>query len=286
MYICYDKPASPDLKGLNEYALPLGNGKIGAKIFGGVENEMIFDESGVKTSVPPTQRVERTVPLTLSILDNRPDYKYAPLYSSDFTDADGKLNYNWQWNHIPDLKNIKLSKNTLEITSSKVALNPCLTKNTLTQRVNTERCQAEVELDFSKLKDGDVAGLCALEGDYGFIGVEKRNGKNYIVCCERESKVEPYKIGSVDTISPKKNFEKEISGNSVKLKLDFNLFRSIQSATFYYYDEVLQNWRMFGNKKVMFTLDQFVGVRFALFNYATQTVGGTAKFSDFKYQIN
>lgn len=45
MYLCYNKPASSDNNGWREQSLPLGNGSIGARIFGGIQCEMIqFNE--------------------------------------------------------------------------------------------------------------------------------------------------------------------------------------------------------------------------------------------------
>ena len=38
--------------------------------------------------------------------------------------------------------------------------------NTLTQRMSYPSCAAEVTVDASALKEGDVAGLCALQGCY------------------------------------------------------------------------------------------------------------------------
>lgn len=40
--------------------------------------------------------VAASVPASVTVLDNRPGYAYAPLWSNDFT------NPAWQWNHIPD----------------------------------------------------------------------------------------------------------------------------------------------------------------------------------------
>ena len=37
--------------------------------------------------------------------------------------------------------------------------------------------------------------------------------------------------------------------------------------------------------KLRYTLDQFVGVRFALFSYSTEKTGGEATFKDFKIEI-
>lgn len=45
MYICFNKPASYNYFGWERQALPLGNGKIGAKVFGGLQCELIqFNE--------------------------------------------------------------------------------------------------------------------------------------------------------------------------------------------------------------------------------------------------
>ena len=48
MYLCYNKPAAFNFGGWQKEALPLGNGSIGAKIFGGVQCELIqFNESSL-----------------------------------------------------------------------------------------------------------------------------------------------------------------------------------------------------------------------------------------------
>lgn len=53
MYICYNKPAEYNYSGWEKQALPLGNGKIGAKIFGGVQCELIqFNEKTLWSGGP------------------------------------------------------------------------------------------------------------------------------------------------------------------------------------------------------------------------------------------
>ena len=45
MYLCYKTPAAPNYSGWKERAVSLGNGSIGARVFGGVQREMIqFNE--------------------------------------------------------------------------------------------------------------------------------------------------------------------------------------------------------------------------------------------------
>ena len=48
-------------------------------------------------------------PEKVEVPDNRPDYKYSPLYSNDFT------NSVWQWNHIPNKKLVTLTEKTFSV---------------------------------------------------------------------------------------------------------------------------------------------------------------------------
>ena len=49
MFLCYKEPANMSYYGWENEALPLGNGKIGAKVFGGMECELIhFNEKTLR----------------------------------------------------------------------------------------------------------------------------------------------------------------------------------------------------------------------------------------------
>lgn len=53
MYLCYRQPADYNYNGWEKQALPLGNGKIGAKIFGGIQCELIqFNEKTLWSGGP------------------------------------------------------------------------------------------------------------------------------------------------------------------------------------------------------------------------------------------
>lgn len=292
---------------------------------------MLFQDHGAMGRMPvlvpvtwendfPVFGVNGAVPKNISVVDFKPDYVYEPLYCNDFCNDKGKMNLPWQWNHIPDKRYYKLAKNELVITTGKVVNNPCLAANTLTQRCFTEKCYASVELDFSKLNEGDFAGICALEGDYGFIAVTKKNGEYKLVVAERASKIESFKIGSVDgelpeiideinisdilfndndisdctpsdrTLSVKTPYDSEkpdYENRKICLKMECVLSRGKERAMFSYYDVEKKAFVSFGKaKKLQYTLDQFVGCRFALFNYSTLSYGGSATFSNFVYTVN
>ena len=213
--------------------------------------------------------------------DNKPGYKYAPLWSNDFT------NPAWQWNHIPDESSYTLEPAKYTITTKKTVVNITQAVNTYTQRTLTEKCAASVLLDASQLGEGDFAGLAALEGEYGFIAVTKREGKFYLVAAEHKTKYNPWAMGVFDTDPPDIKAEIPLESPELELKLVFDLTRAKQQANFQYKKEPgtgdFKN--LSGPVQLRYTLDQFVGVRFALFCYSTKQAGGKASFTDFNYSF-
>lgn len=226
---------------------------------------------------------------TVKVPDNRPDYVYKKLYGSDFLDDNGKLHHFWQWNHIhnPSLGYFTEinGKNCLSIKTDKIVKNIVQASNTLTQRSFGEKCSAEVTVDVSKINDGDYAGFCALEGEYSFIAITKgQDGKHKLVKAEHKISYVPWAMGVFDEDLPEIVEETDFSGSKITFKIEFDLSKENQTAVFSYYDESQKKFIVFGKaSKLRYTLDQFVGVRFALFNYSTKQAGGIAVFSDFKY---
>lgn len=228
----------------------------------------------------PVFGVDGKVPVEITVQDNRPDYKYAPLYSNDFT------NPAWQWNHIPDSKLTSVSQNSFAVTTDKVVKNVTQASNTLTQRTFTEECEGSVTVDASALNDGDIAGMCALEGEYGFIGIMKAGDKLKLVTAEHKIPYETWAMGVHDDSVPNFITQKMIEKPVVTLKLKFTLHKDNQQVQLMYLDEATGKFEQLGPAvKLRYTLDQFVGVRFALFNYSTKKAGGKATFTDFNYSF-
>lgn len=226
---------------------------------------------------------------TIKVPDSRPDYVYKKLYGSSFLDENDKLEYFWQWNHIhnPEFGYFteKKGKKCLAIKTDKIVKNVVQASNTLTQRSFGEKCSAEVTVEVSQMNPGDFAGFCALEGEYSFIAITKElDGKMKLVKAEHKISYVPWAMGVFDENSPDIIEQVDISSSVIRFKIDFDLTKEKQTAVFSYYDESKKRFVEFGKpSKLRFTLDHFVGVRFALFNYSTQKTGGTAVFSDFKY---
>lgn len=214
-------------------------------------------------------------------LDSKPGYKYAPLWSKDFT------NPAWQWNHVPDESCYSLEAGRYEIQTNKIVTNITQAANTYTQRTLTEKCSGSVVIDASGICEGDFAGLAALEGEYGFIAVTKRHGKFYLVAAEHKTKYSPWAMGVFDTDPADIKSEIPLENPKVELKLVFDLTRDKQTVELFYCKNPGQEeYQQLGAAvQLRYTLDQFVGVRFALFCYSTKQAGGKAVFTDFNYSF-
>ncbi|MBK9579846.1 MAG: glycoside hydrolase 43 family protein [Fibrobacteres bacterium] len=190
--------------------------------------------------------------------------------NDDFNSTNLKLE--WQWNHNPDNTKWSLSARPgfMRITTGRTDAQVVNAKNTLTQRSFGPTSSGRVSLDVSGLKDGDVAGLVALQGKYGYIGVKKTGTTNTLV------------MVNAGNTTPTEVATAPLSGNKVFLRIDMNFQSRTDKATFYYSTDSI-NWTLLGNTLQMsYELTHFTGYRFGLFAYSTKTAGGTADFDWFK----
>ena len=133
-----------------------------------------------------------------------------------------------------------------------------------------------------RMKDGEVAGICALQGCYGLVGIVKELNTYYLIMMARELKDTSLHERSPDYM-PGTVFEKiSIENHQVRLKIVANFEEMRDYVEFYYY--INGTWRKIGKRhQLYFKLDHFVGCRFGLFIYATKEIGGEANFHEFKY---
>jgi hypothetical protein len=93
-------------------------------------------------------------------------------------------------------------------------------------------------------------------------------------------------MGVFDDEEPVFTSGKEITSAEQRLKATFSLEHTKEYVQFSYLDKVTGNYIDFGEPvKLRYTLDQFVGVRFALFCYSTKKAGGCAAFKEFEIEI-
>ena len=195
---------------------------------------------------------------------------YGMVTSDDF-DSD-QLALEWQFNHNPDNKNWSLTANPgfYRITTSRTDSRVVNAKNTLTQRTFGPKCSGRTLVDGSGMKDGDIAGLVALQDDKGFVALAKESGSYKVVMY----------TGNKD--GERQAASQALSGSKVYLRIDFDLPIDRGTAYFYYSTDG-NTWTKIGSEvKLNYDLHMFVGVRWGLFNFATKTAGGYADFDWFK----
>ena len=203
--------------------------------------------------------------------------------SDDF--SKDKLKINWQWNHNPVNTAWSLTdrKGYLRLKTSRVVTNLFEAPNTITQRMEGPKCSGVVSLDVSKMKDGDVAGFSAFNGDAGIMSVQMEGGKKYLML-DFSSVMLDGSSKAIKGVNVDRKAKLELGKQLVYLRIDadFNLNKDL--ATFYY---SLDNkkWIPIGPEfKMKFDYQKlFMGTRYAIFNYATKQTGGCVDVDWFRF---
>jgi beta-xylosidase len=176
----------------------------------------------------------------------------------------------WQWNHNPDnsLWSVKKRNGYLRLSTGRIDTSFLSARNTLTQRTIGPVCTGSTSLDVSNMKDGDFAGLCLLQKNYGIAGV-KITGSTRSIMMINASTGKPEEVQSVP-----------LNQNIVYFKAECD-FTDKKDIAHFFYSLDGKTWKPIGTQlKMAYTLPHFMGYRFGLFNYATKEIGG---FADFNY---
>lgn len=231
------------------------------------------------------------MPKKFEVTSNRPNYDYEPLYTSEiFTgrvDKSGRpeIALPWQWNHEPnDALWRKTEDGGLAIKSGKISVNLVQAANTLTQRMYYPGSSMEVSLDVTDLEDGDCAGLCALQGCYGWIGVKKEIGRYFLVMQCRSLQDNNMSQLGPDFMPGTETYKVQIRENLVRLKIKVDFTDVKDTAEFFYRDN--GKWEKIGSQRLIFKLDHFMGSRYGMFIYSTRKTGGEAVFYNVAYDID
>jgi beta-xylosidase len=178
----------------------------------------------------------------------------------------------WQWNHNPDNAHWSLTARpgALRLTTGAVVPDFLAARNTLTQRTFGPESSATTCLDVTHMKDGDFAGLGVLQKKYGLVGVKMAGGARSVMMISAESG-SPRELASV-----------HLRQETVFLRVECDFKKGADTASFAYSLDGKKWTAIGGPLKMAYTIPQFMGYRFALFNYATATAGGFADFDFYR----
>lgn len=206
------------------------------------------------------------------------EYPLAPFQTTALVISDEfdkrELPLQWQWNHNPVHSGWSLSvrESWLRLSTTHITDGLLTARNTLTQRTFGPRCTGSVLIDAGNMKNGDCAGIAALQEHYGYVGVRMIDDLKYIVMGTAQGEPEALWIP----------LEQDI----VYFRLDFR-FNGADGALIdevdCYYSLCGTKWERIGDSlKMIYSLAHFTGYRFALYNYATQSTGGYVDFDWFR----
>jgi beta-xylosidase len=244
----------------------------------------LFEDHGAVGRIPylvpvtwqdgwPVLGVEGKAPEILEI--PAPEDSLAGIVRSDEFDRnpdEPELPLAWQWNHNPDNRHWSLDERPgyLRLKSARLDAELLQARNTLTQRTFGPESSAHTRIDVSHMKEGDYAGLTALQKNYGFIGVKAEQGSKWIVMVRPESE-KPYEVQKI-----------AFDGDVVFLKVSCD-FRNLKDTAYFYYSLDGETWIEVGEPlHMVYTLPHFMGYRFGLFYFSTRSPGGYVDFDYFR----
>ncbi|KAG9040464.1 hypothetical protein FS837_000595 [Tulasnella sp. UAMH 9824] len=192
----------------------------------------------------------------------------APLTGADFFTSIGP---EWEWNHNPDTSKFSTGSSGLVLNTVTVTYDLYAARNTITHRILGPTSTATIKLNYANMKDGDRAGLAMLRDSSAWVGV-KRDSGSFTVCytsgLTMNSDWSTSATGTTTASVP-------ISGGTIWLRVTADITPgSGKQAKFYY----STNGSTFTSIGSAFTMKNawefFMGYRFAIFNYATSSLGG------------
>lgn len=200
-------------------------------------------------------------------------------------EADPALPLVWQWNHNPDPQHWSLTDRPgfLRLTTSRLDESLVAARNTLTQRTIGPECTGTIALDTAGMHDGDTAGLCLLQQNYGFVGVKVEGDERKIVMVKggasqqrRGTEPNPADEPTVRVVESAPLHQERVY---LRAACDF---RDRADVAHFAYSVDGESWTPLGDGLAMrYTLPHFMGYRFGLFNFATKATGGHADFDYF-----
>ncbi|MFC7535123.1 family 43 glycosylhydrolase [Actinoplanes sp. GCM10030250] len=189
-----------------------------------------------------------------------------------------KLGPRWEWNHNPDNSRWSLSSG-LRLETATVTNDLYNARNTLTHRIQGPSSTATIELDHSTMRDGDRSGLAMLRDSSAWIGVKRDNGQTRVVMTNGLT----MGSGWTTTGTGSEAAGAAVSGGRIWLRARADVRPgSGRQATFSYSTDGT-NFTTLGPAFTLNNAWQFYpGYRYAMFNYATQALGGSVTVKRFE----
>ncbi len=195
--------------------------------------------------------------------------------TDEFTAA--TLAAKWEWNHNPD-DSKWTTGNGLRLQTATVTDDLYKARNTITHRIQGPSSTATIELDPAQMADGDRAGLAVLRNDSAWIGLRRENGVTRISMTDGHTMDSGFNTVGTGT----ERATAELCGSTVWLRVTADIRPGSERQANFSYSEDGSNFIPLGPAHTLGTSPAFfMGPRFAVFNHATQALGGAVTVNRF-----
>lgn len=133
------------------------------------------------------------------------------------------------------------------------------------------------------MKDGDVAGFAAFQGDAALLSVVKE-GKKWFVVGSKDNSVLSDEQKMVTGVKHEEVYRQAVKSKTIYLKISCDFHKDKDLATLSYsldgkkWTEAIRDFKMMFDYRRL-----FMGTRFAIYNYATKNAGGYVDVDSFGY---
>lgn len=189
------------------------------------------------------------------------------------------LSPEWEWNHNPDNSRWSV-QDGLTLQTATVTNDLYRARNTVTRRILGPQSTATIELDYAQMSDGDAAGLALLRDSSAWIGLRRSGGATRVV------RVDGLAMDTSNWTTSNTGTETAsaaVSGGTIWLRVSADIRPgSNRDGIFSYstngvdFSPLGQPFRLNANWQF------FMGYRYAIFNYATQSLGGAVTVRSFE----
>ncbi|KAL2754848.1 glycoside hydrolase family 43 protein [Sodiomyces alcalophilus JCM 7366] len=259
---------------------------------------LVFDEEGWPSLVTDENGGwGLTYPMPLQPKCNQAVNPAGP-YTDNF---DGPaLGPEWEWNHNPDNAAWSLGADGLELNTTTVTDDLHYARNTLTHRIHGPHSSGTFRLNLGGMADGDVAGVAILRDESSFLAVQKRGSDlmlrevhDALLQQSGENRWTSTSNGTVVAEAQGVDLSSVATGESdLWLRVEADVTPNFQNpggentAWFSYSLDgedfvplVSGGWALHNRWEF------FMAFRFAVFNYATEELGGSIKVKEFDLQL-
>ena len=188
------------------------------------------------------------------------------------------LSPEWEWNHNPD--NTKWSLDGgLKLQTATVTNDLYKARNTISHRIMGPQSTATIQLDYSTMADGDMAGLALLRDSSAWVGIKKASGATKVSMVNGLTMDSSWNTAGTGT----EVASTAISRGTIWLRVAADIRPGSNSQGKFSYSNDGTTFTSIGSSFVMKNDWRFfMGYRYAIFNHATTATGGVVTVKSFQ----